>query len=426
MIKNSKSLMIGFGIIFSLIAISQGQADIDQMIQAGIDYIEENQDPASGFWGTDKETPYRDGAVVVDVLARLEDNYTVDTEILEDGFYAVHFWRTSSSDYLARKIITSASFQDGVVNPYLVDSLVSMQNIDGGWGYQKLYGSNTLETSLAIKALVAASYEDPDPSVLTPAANFLVTTQHSGGGGDYGWGFVDEGDSRVLFTAHAVTALSALQDNYTGYDFSTQIGNAFTWLRNVQHGDEGFGSNENFSNAYETGLAICAMIAHDPSALEVKDAWGYLENTQMPDGSWDSDSYSTAMAISGLNCIDPDNFLYEYLAGDANMYGGGWPPAVNGLDVMYLVNYFKGSGNPCLMVGSSYNLWASADANASCNVNGLDITYLTAYLKGGPAPLYCPDFEPAWPPLPDTAPPGWPNCYTPSLTNEVTPAGEGK
>jgi len=229
-----------------------------------------------------------------------------------------------------------------------------------------------------------------------------------------------------LFTAHAVTALSALQDNYTGYDFSTQIYNAFTWFQNVQNGDEGFGSNENFSNAYETGLAICAMIAHDPSALEVKDAWGYLENTQMPDGSWDSDSYSTAMAISGLNCIDPDNFLYEYLAGDANMYGGGWPPAVNGLDVMYLVNYFKGSGNPCLMVGSSYNLWASADANASCNVNGLDITYLTAYLKGGPAPLYCPDFEPAWPPLPDTAPPGWPNCYTPSLTNEVTPAGEGK
>ncbi|UCE67470.1 MAG: terpene cyclase/mutase family protein, partial [Candidatus Zixiibacteriota bacterium] len=326
--------------MFGLIAVSQAHADINQMIQDGIDYLEDNQDPTSGFWGTDKETPHRDGAVVVDVLARLEANYTVDPDILDDGYQAVYYMSTSSTDYLARKIIASASV-NGVVNPYLIDSLVNMQNNDvgedGGWGYQKDYGSNTLETALAIKALVAASYEDPTPSVLTPAGNFLVATQnYDPGGGDYGWGFVDEGDSKVLFTAHAVTALSALQDNYTGYDFSTQIADAFIWLQNVQHGDEGFGSNIDYSNAYETGLAICAMIAHDPAAWEIKDAWGYLEDTQQQDGGWDDDAYSTAMAISGLNCIDPDAFLYEYLAGDANMYVGGWPPAVNGLDVTYL------------------------------------------------------------------------------------------
>ena len=422
MMKNSRLSTIVLSLIFGVIAISGAQADLGEMIQDGIDYLEANQDETSGLWSLDKDTPYRDGMAIVDVLARLEANYTVDHDKLMAGYNAVNYKPTLSTDYLARKIMAQASVNDGFVDPDMIDSLVNMQNTGGSWGYQKGYGSNTLETALAIKALVAASFEDPDPSVLTPAANFLVQTQNTGDP-DYGWGFIGGGESRILFTAHAVTALSALQDNYTGYDFSTQIDNAFDYLQGEQHENGGFGSGEGLiSNAYETGLAICAMIAHNPGALEIQAAWGYLENTQsQEDGGWNDDAYSTAMAISGLNCIDPDAFLYEYLPGDANMYGGAWPPVVNGLDVSYLQNYFKGNGDPCYMVGPSGNLWASADVNASCSVNGMDLTYLIAYLKGGPAPLYCIDFEPAWPPLPPTAPPGWPNCYTPLTTSKVVP-----
>ncbi len=61
MMKNSKMLTIVLSLIFGIIAISPVQADIGEMIQAGIDYLEANQDPTSGLWGTDKETPYRDG-----------------------------------------------------------------------------------------------------------------------------------------------------------------------------------------------------------------------------------------------------------------------------------------------------------------------------------------------------------------------------
>jgi len=57
-------IMIVLSLIFGIMAISQAQADISQIIQDGIDYLEANQDD-SGLWGTDKETPYRDGAVVV-------------------------------------------------------------------------------------------------------------------------------------------------------------------------------------------------------------------------------------------------------------------------------------------------------------------------------------------------------------------------
>jgi hypothetical protein len=64
--------------------------------------------------------------------------------------------------------------------------------------------------------------------------------------------------------------------------------------------------------------------------------------------------------------------------GDAN--GSG---ATSGLDVTFLVNYFKGrnSGPDPLLAG---------DANGSCTTTGLDVTYLVRFFKGiGPAPRRC-------------------------------------
>jgi hypothetical protein len=74
--------------------------------------------------------------------------------------------------------------------------------------------------------------------------------------------------------------------------------------------------------------------------------------------------------------------------GDAN--GDG---VFNAIDIVYGVNYLKGSGSPpqswdCPGHGSVY---VGADANGNCVFNGLDITYCVNYLKGyGPAPRRCP------------------------------------
>jgi hypothetical protein len=60
--------------------------------------------------------------------------------------------------------------------------------------------------------------------------------------------------------------------------------------------------------------------------------------------------------------------------GDANCSG-----ELNGLDVTFLVAYFKGLGGEicCLCTG---------DANNSGEINGLDVTYLVGYFKGYNAP----------------------------------------
>jgi len=87
----------------------------------------------------------------------------------------------------------------------------------------------------------------------------------------------------------------------------------------------------------------------------------------------------------------------DYVVGDANNSGD-----LNGLDVIFGVNYFKGGPQPpyeCECTeGSTW--YVAGDVNGSCNYNGLDITYAVAYLKGGPDPFPCPDCPPAIEPLP--------------------------
>ena len=103
---------------------------------------------------------------------------------------------------------------------------------------------------------------------------------------------------------------------------------------------------------------------------------------------------------------------YEYLPGDANMTTGQWPPKTIGGDVTYLVNYFRGLVAPCILDG----FYASADANGDCNVTGSDVTKLVNFFRGMTDLSNCPDYPTSWPPVPDTAPDGWPNCESPILS----------
>jgi|GEM_PF-5216165 len=83
----------------------------------------------------------------------------------------------------------------------------------------------------------------------------------------------------------------------------------------------------------------------------------------------------------------------DYEVGDVN---GDW--ILNGLDVIYGVNYLKGTGPPpwCFCECESEHFWyVCGDVNSTCTYNGLDIVYAVAYLKGlGPAPVPCLDCPP--------------------------------
>ncbi|MCP4580555.1 MAG: Omp28-related outer membrane protein [candidate division Zixibacteria bacterium] len=120
------------------------------------------------------------------------------------------------------------------------------------------------------------------------------------------------------------------------------------------------------------------------------------------------DAYGLSSTFtSGGNC-----FYYNslpYFPGDCNMAAGLWPPALIGSDVTYLVNYFRGLSDACIIDG----YYCSGDANGDCLVIGSDVTKLVNYFRGLTDLSWCPDYEPAWPApddLPAEAPEGWPNC----------------
>lgn len=122
------------------------------------------------------------------------------------------------------------------------------------------------------------------------------------------------------------------------------------------------------------------------------------------EGIW----YEAEDCDSGFNC--PGN-CFAYLAGDANMFIGAWPPQIIGSDVTYLVNFFRGTQGieSCLLGG----FWGSADANGDCNIIGSDVTRLVNYFRGIGDILYCQEFPPCWiisEDLPDQMPVGWPHC----------------
>lgn len=81
----------------------------------------------------------------------------------------------------------------------------------------------------------------------------------------------------------------------------------------------------------------------------------------------------------------------EYAPGDVN--GNG---LVNGLDVVYLVNFLKGGAVPpdsCLC-GAANWFYVAADVDGSCDISQSDVQYLIDYLEGGPAPVFCEDCPP--------------------------------
>jgi len=142
-----------------------------------------------------------------------------------------------------------------------------------------------------------------------------------------------------------------------------------------------------------------------------------------PDTEWFLDGDNTRVDIGALYFHQEVTGL-QYFPGDCNMALGLWPPQVIGGDVTYLVGYFIGSDNtPCELD----NFWASADISGDCQVIGGDVSALVGYLIGtNPEILYCPDYTPVWPPIPDNPPSGWPNCDTPVINSKIVPTGSVK
>ena len=244
---------------------------------------------SDGAWFDTTSTRARDTAVVYSTLAALDPSFTTQ------GRSAALAWMSGQSpgntDDLAR--LTQARAASGT-------SLFGLQNPDGGWGLAPGFGSEPLDTALAVLTLAGTGGTGPVPEALNRAAAYLLATQ----GSDGGWSNVAGGASRTGATALTLQALKRLGRE------GTVAPRGLAFLAGKQNADGGFGDSP--SNAHDTAAAVQAAIdLGGAGALRLGDAAAYLGSHQSIAGSWEGSTYTTASVVSALRRFSFPNWRFS-------------------------------------------------------------------------------------------------------------------
>lgn len=232
----------------------------------------------NGNWGGERTTE-RDTAVVVEVL----ENLSIPGQAQTGGLAWLVGREAGNADYLSAKIVAfAAAGQD--VSSY-VESLLALQNSDGGWGSKQSFLSTPVDTCAALQALSAAYSNSP---AVGKGTDYLLARQNADGG----WGYQETAESNVLVTAETSAVLQRLPMTNT---LATALNRATDFLLKRQNVDGGFGSSP--STVYETALAYRALFGVLTDATVLGEASRYISRAQDGDGSWLQDPYSTTLAV---------------------------------------------------------------------------------------------------------------------------------
>lgn len=188
--------------------------------------------------------------------------------------------------YLARQIRLRLDAGQDVST--LRQRLLTHANADGGFGDQPGYASTVFDTAWALVALAAV---DPDAlEVVGRAVAFLQGAQSPDGG----FRMPEAPQLSVPLTALAALALQAWRWQF---DLRATLEAALTAL--VQQQRPGGG----WESAWETALALEALVQASSDASRYAAAVSVLHATQAQDGSWEHDVYSTALVLRALQAV---------------------------------------------------------------------------------------------------------------------------
>ncbi len=257
-----------------------------------------SQQQSDGRWEDLSSTTLRDTAETLLTLKYF-------TSAQQNYFSGLTWLNTASienTDYLARAIeaLSSDPGQDVSV---LKNELIGRQNSDGGWGSKSGFGSNNLDTALALKALASAGYADP--TVLTNAIAYLSANQNSDNGWSAGNG-KDTMTSTILPTASVLSAFNVYRSGF-GLD-EEKISTGKTWLQRKQNlEDGGFGNSP--STVYDTAVAVLALRELRADTSITNNGLTFLRDTQdieSPYRNWNHSTFQTALAVRALRLTDTD------------------------------------------------------------------------------------------------------------------------
>ncbi len=258
-------------------------------INDGVTWLMSTQG-TDGSWMDLFQTTERDTAEAVLALKTFE--------VAEQSYSAGLQWLgatySGNMDYPSRKIEALVNAGQDVEG--LLNELLSRQNSDGGWGSNKTYKSNPVDTSFTLNAVAAAGYSDQ--RVISRAVEYLKSEQNADGG----WGSDDKGSS-VQATANVLSAFNRYREEYQleGY-----IESGIAWLLQKQNPDGGFGNSP--STVYDTAVATLVLRELNVSTGITNNALNYILGLQSENGSWYESPYQTAVAVAAVwkATVDPD------------------------------------------------------------------------------------------------------------------------
>ncbi len=258
-------------------------------LDAGVQWLATNQKP-DGSWTDVGQTVERDTAEGTHALK----NFTATQTNYLNGLQWLGGIFSGNMDFLSRKIQAFAG--SGTNLTALMNELLSRQYPDGGWGSDRNYPSNPVDTALALKALAVAGYGDT--GVLSRALGYLKSNQNTDGG----WGTPDKGSS-VQETSNVLSAFN----QYRGaYQLDDVIMRGMALLVSKQNSDGGFGNSP--STVYDTATAAMTLAELNATSDVTSKALFYLLSRQSDNGSWNQSAYQTALAVETVYkaTVNPD------------------------------------------------------------------------------------------------------------------------
>jgi subtilase family serine protease len=256
----------------------------------GLTYLTSTQNP-DGSWG---DAASNTGVLpaTVSVLEAMQALGETSSPNYTNAISWLQSQNLETTDYLSERIHTlSVSGTDQDTLLLYLDELIT-----GAWGGYNDFESNNLDTAFAILALNKLNH--PDIDTIGYAFNYLIDSQNTDGG----FGFYPGDESNVYITSLVLKAFTS----YNGiFDFQSEINSTATYLLSKQNADGGFSTGT--STVYETALSLIALIeSGQGTALPLQNAINYLYATQLPNGSWNDDPYSTALALQALANVKPN------------------------------------------------------------------------------------------------------------------------
>lgn len=210
------------------------------------------------------------------------------------------YYPTFSLEHLGRRIELLSKAGRDILTSKKFDYLLAHQNPDGGFGAIVDTPSSPLDTTFAIIAVKAAGYTDP--TVAERAISYLASRQNPDGG----FGFFQNSDSNIYMTSQALLAIGTEDTAYPA-----ARANAVSYLLAGRNTDGGFGRAD-ISTILDTSWAFRALVLTEADIAEVTPALEtYLLARQTPAGSidagsWNSDVYTTALALQALGLMKPN------------------------------------------------------------------------------------------------------------------------